>query len=86
MLTLRDRIVVTLCSTTLYGLVIFLFGDQGFVGLTDLLRIVKVILTIGESADHEFHEICHSVTSHCIGQFTPKMKANAEPRLLSSLV
>ena len=23
---------------------------------------------------------------HCIGQFTPKMKANAEPRLLSSLV
>ena len=24
--------------------------------------------------------------SHCTGQFTPKMKANAEPRLLSSLV
>ena len=23
---------------------------------------------------------------HCTGQFTPKMKANAEPRLLSSLV
>ena len=23
---------------------------------------------------------------HCAGQFTPKMKANAEPRLLSSLV
>ena len=35
---------------------------------------------------HEFHETCHSVTSHCTGQFTPKMKANAEPRLLSSLV
>ena len=34
----------------------------------------------------EFHETCHSVTSHCTGQFTPKMKANAEPRLLSSLV
>ena len=24
--------------------------------------------------------------NHCTGQFTPKMKANAEPRLLSSLV
>ena len=24
--------------------------------------------------------------THCTGQFTPKMKANAEPRLLSSLV
>ena len=35
---------------------------------------------------HEFHETCYSVTSHCTGQFTPKMKANAEPRLLSSLV
>ena len=35
---------------------------------------------------HDFHETCHSVTSHCTGQFTPKMKANAEPRLLSSLV
>ena len=35
---------------------------------------------------HEFHESCHFVTSHCTGQFTPKMKANAEPRLLSSLV
>ena len=35
---------------------------------------------------HEFDETCHSVTSHCTGQFTPKMKANAEPRLLSSLV
>ena len=34
----------------------------------------------------EFHETCHSVTSRCTGQFTPKMKANAEPRLLSSLV
>ena len=40
--------------------------------------------TIGEG--HEFLETCNSVTSHCTGQFTPKMKANAEPRLLSSLV
>ena len=24
--------------------------------------------------------------THCTGQFTPKMKANANPRLLSSLV
>ena len=36
--------------------------------------------------DHGFRETCHSVTSHCTGQFTPKMKANAEPCLLSSLV
>ena len=35
---------------------------------------------------HEFHDTCHSVNIHCTGQFTPKMKANAEPRLLSSLV
>ena len=48
---------------------------------------------------HEFHETCHSVTFHFIkktphdavtprrqSQFTPKMKANAVPRLLSSLV
>ena len=48
---------------------------------------------------HEFHETCHSVTFYFIkktpndavtpqrqSQFTPKMKANAEPRLLSSLV
>ena len=37
-------------------------------------------------SDHEFHEACHSVTSHCTGQFTPKMKANAVLLLLSSLV
>ena len=36
--------------------------------------------------EHEFYETCHSVTFHCTGQFTPKMKANANPRLLSSLV
>ena len=36
--------------------------------------------------EHELHETCHYVTCHCTGQFTPKMKANAEPRLLSSLV
>ena len=49
---------------------------------------------------YEFHETCHSVTlyfmkkktpndavtPHRQGQFTPKMKANAVPRLLSSLV
>ena len=49
---------------------------------------------------HEFHETCHSVTFYfmkkktpndavtpqCQSQFTPKMKANAVPRLLSSLV
>ena len=52
------------------------------------------------SVEHEFHEICHSVT-FCFmkkktpnddvtplrhSQFTPKMKANAVSRLLSSLV
>ena len=49
---------------------------------------------------YEFHETCHSVTFYFMqkktpndavtpqrqGQFTPKMKANAVPRLLSSLV
>ena len=35
---------------------------------------------------HEFHETSHSIPSHNTGQFTPKMKANVEPRLLSSLV
>ena len=48
---------------------------------------------------HEFHETCHSVTFYFMkktsndavtperqSQFTPKMKANAVPRLLSSLV
>ena len=35
---------------------------------------------------HEFHEACHSVTFIVLSQFTPKMKANAVPRLLSSLV
>ena len=48
---------------------------------------------------HDFHETCHSITSYfikktpndavtskCQSQFTPKMKANAVPRLLSSLV
>ena len=49
---------------------------------------------------HEFHEACHSftflfrekrtpngaVTPQRQSQFTPKMKANAKPRLLSSLV
>ena len=51
------------------------------------------------NTSHEFHEACHSVTFHfmkktpnddvtprCQSQFTPKMKANAVPRLLSSLV
>ena len=50
-------------------------------------------------AEHEFHETCHSVTfiswkktpndamtPQRQSQFTPKMKANAVPRLLSSLV
>ena len=50
-------------------------------------------------ASHEFHETCHSVTFYFmkkdfkddvtpqhLSQFTPKMKANAVPRLLSSLV
>ena len=50
--------------------------------------------------EHEFHETCHSVTFYfmekktpndaatpqCQSQFTPEMKANAVPRLLSSLV
>ena len=49
---------------------------------------------------HGFHETCYSVkfyfmkkktpnnavTPQCQSQFTPKMKANANPRLLSSLV
>ena len=49
-------------------------------------------------ASHEFHETCHSVifyfmkkktpndavTPRCQSQFTPKMKANAVRRLLSS--
>ena len=49
---------------------------------------------------HEFNETCHSVTFYFMkkktpndamtpqrqSQFTPKMKANAVPRLLSSLV
>ena len=46
---------------------------------------------------HEFHETCHSVTFYfmkkdnavtpqCQSQFTPKMKANAVPRLLSFLL
>ena len=48
---------------------------------------------------HEFHETCHSVTFYFMkttpndavtpqrqSQFTPKMKANVVPRLLSSLV
>ena len=49
---------------------------------------------------HEFHETCHSVTFYFMkkdskwccetplgqSQFTPKMKTNAVPRLLSSLV
>ena len=52
------------------------------------------------STAHEFHETCNSVTFYfmekktpnyavtpqCQSQFTPKMKANAVPRLLSSLV
>ena len=52
------------------------------------------------SSSHDFHETCHTVT-FCFmkkktpndavtpqrqSQFTPKMKANAEPRLLSFLV
>ena len=51
-------------------------------------------------AYHEFHETCHSVAFYFMkkktpnddvtlqfqGQFTPKMKANPIPRLLSSLV
>ena len=49
--------------------------------------------------EHKFHETYHSVTFYFIkktphdavtpqrqSQFTPKMKANAVPRLLSSLV
>ena len=54
----------------------------------------------GMYTSHEFHETCHSVTFYsmkkktpndavtpqCQSQFTPKMKANAVPRLLSSLV
>ena len=50
------------------------------------IHTILAILTFQQFRDHEFHETCHSVTSHCTGQFTPKMKANAEPRLLSSLV
>ena len=40
----------------------------------------------GTAAVHGFYETCLSVTFYSTGQFTPKMKANAEPRLLSSLV
>ena len=50
-----------------------------------LLQKNKKIM-VSSVTEHKFHENCHSVTSHCTGQFTPKMKANAEPRLLSSLV
>ena len=53
-----------------------------------------------QTTRHEFHETCHSVTFYFMkkkttndavtlqrqSQFTPKMKANAVPRLLSSLV
>ena len=60
---------------------------------------VKAMLNLVYTA-HEFHEICHSVTfnfkkkktpNYAVtpygqSQFTPKMKANAVPRLLSSLV
>ena len=35
---------------------------------------------------HEFNETCHSVAFIVLVNFTPKMKANAEPRLLPSLV
>ena len=51
------------------------------------------------SSIHEFHETCHSITFYFMkkdsknavtpqhqSQFTPKMKANAVPRLFSSLV
>ena len=39
-----------------------------------------------EPVYHEFHETCHLRYIDCTGQFTPKMNANTEPRLLSSLV
>ena len=54
---------------------------------------------LNRTSEHEFHETCHSVTFYFLkkdskrccdttmpDQFTPKMKANAVPRLLSSLV
>ena len=53
----------------------------------------------GRTAQHEFQETCHSITSYFMkktpndavtpqrqSQFTPKMKANAVPHLLSSQV
>ena len=56
----------------------------------------QVFFIRGENSIHEFHETCHSdfmkktpndaVTPQRQSQFTPKMKANAVPRLLSSLV
>ena len=68
--------------------------------LTFILKICKLTLEmrINYFCLHEFHETCHSITffhektpNNAVtpqrqSQFTPKMKAKAVPRLLSSLV
>ena len=59
----------------------------------------KAALRVAGFTVHEFHETCLSVIFYFMkkdskrwcdtttpSQFTPKMKANADPRLLSSLV
>ena len=62
-------------------------------------RSVLLLHEMRSIESHEFYETLHSVTFYFMkktpndtvtpqrqSQFTPKMKANAEPRLLSSLV
>ena len=70
-------------------------------GYYHIITPFSVILVVGNTftTHHEIHETCHSVTFYFmkkapndavtpqrLSQFTPKMKANAVPRLLSSLV
>ena len=74
-------------------------GDRGG-GNCSLLALKKFKFSyVAINAKHEFHETCPSITLFLLkkdsndavtpvrqSQFTPKMKANAVSRLLSSLV
>ena len=54
--------------------------------MLNILDATNIIFAFSSVAIHEFHETCHSVTFIVLVNSHQKMKANAEPRLLSSLV
>ena len=80
-------------------MMIYTFRDCDQLCLYKTPTLKEIGLNLITDVYYEFHETCHSVTFYFMkktpydvvtpqrqSQFTPKMKANAESHLLSSLV